>query len=114
MFKLLCSYFFTNKDQITDSFVGFLDIIPILRDCTSPRFHIIVPSLPGYAFSSTPPLNRDFTFQDAAYLVNELMVGLGLDGYVAQGGDIGSFIAEALAAGYRSCRGKSPLMIHFM
>ncbi|KAI5846461.1 epoxide hydrolase [Morchella snyderi] len=85
------------------SFVEFLDLIPILAASTSPQFHIIVPSLPGYALSSAPPLGSDFTLQDCAYLVNELMLGLWLKQYVAQGGDIGSFIAEALAVGYPAC-----------
>lgn len=106
--KPLSHYYshFSLTSNATGSFVEFLDIIPILATSKSPSFHIVVPSMPGYAFSSSPPLDQDFTFQDTAYLVNGLMVGLGLKGYIAQGGDIGSFVAKVLAAGFSSCRGE--------
>ncbi|WVQ73081.1 hypothetical protein IAR50_002644 [Cryptococcus sp. DSM 104548] len=71
-------------------------------------YHIIVPSLPGYAFSDAPPLDRDFSIDDVAFLFNGLMEGFGFGtGYVAQGGDIGSFVTNALAANHPACK-----MIH--
>lgn len=98
----------------TGSFVEFLDIIPILAASTSPAFHIIVPSIPGYAFSTQPPIDKDFGVGDAAYIMNELMVGLGFGasngGYVAQGGDIGCIIARLLQAHYADCKGESPYL----
>lgn len=40
-----------------------------------------------------------------AAIVSKLMVGLGFDGgYIAQGGDIGSFVARILAAQYDACK----------
>ena len=69
---------------------------------------MIVPSLPGYTFSSGPPLDRDFGTHDIAHVLNQLMVGLGFEsGYAAQGGDIGSRIARELAVDYESCKGMS-------
>ncbi|SMR44107.1 unnamed protein product [Zymoseptoria tritici ST99CH_3D1] len=39
-------------------------------------FHVIVPSLPGYGYSSGPPLDRDFTTEGMALLMNKLMLGI--------------------------------------
>lgn len=64
-------------------------------------YHIIVPSLPGYAFSSPPPLDRDFQLQDIAAIMHNLMCGLGFgSGFVVQGGDIGSKVARVMGATY--------------
>jgi hypothetical protein len=41
-----------------------------------------------------------------AYVMNEVMVGLGLNGYIAHGGDIGSFLSRIMAVKYDACRGK--------
>jgi microsomal epoxide hydrolase len=69
-------------------------------------FHLIVPSLPGYNFSSGPPLDRDFTMLDAAEILNTLMVelGFGETGYVSHGGDIGSRLSRLLAAKHEGCK----------
>ena len=70
-------------------------------------YHLIVPSLPGYSFSSTPPLDRDFTTKDMAGVMHQLLLDLGFgDGYIAQGGDIGSRVAKLLGE-YESCKGPS-------
>ena len=68
--------------------------------------HLVVPSLPGYAFSDGPSTKTEWTNEDIAYVMNELMVGLGLSGYVAHGGDIGSFVSRIMAVRYDACRGK--------
>lgn len=71
-------------------------------------YHIIVPSLPGYSLSSGPPLNKDWLMDDMGRVLNSLMVGLGFgSGYIAQGGDIGSFECRVLAALHDECKGKS-------
>ena len=74
----------------TGSFLEFLPIMSILRQKYTPEtlpYHIIVPSLPGYAFSSRPPLDRDFRLEDIARLLNKLMISLGFGkGYAVQGG----------------------------
>lgn len=60
-----------------------------LRNSHTPEslpYHVVVPSLPGYGFSSQPPLDCDFRLEDVARILNRLMVSLGLGtGYVAQG-----------------------------
>lgn len=68
-------------------------------------YHIIVPSLPGYAFSSSPPVDRDFKAEHMAPVMDSLMQALGFgDGYIAQGGDLGSFIARQLGVESPSCK----------
>ncbi|KAH0611648.1 uncharacterized protein H6S33_010913 [Morchella sextelata] len=90
------------------SFIEFLDLITILSASTSPAFNIIVPSLPGYAFSSGPPLDRDFDLIEVGEMMNSLMVGLGFGkesgGYIAQGGDIGSFLSRLLQDHFEDCK----------
>jgi pimeloyl-ACP methyl ester carboxylesterase len=89
-----------------------MPIFQLLKDkYTSEKlpYHVIVPSLPGYTFSSGPPLDKDFGVQDAARILDRLMSMLGFgDGYVVQGGDIGSRAARILATDYPSCKGRRP------
>ena len=74
-------------------------------------YHIIVPSLPGYGFSSPPPLDRDFSIDDIGAIMNQLMLDLGFGGgYIAQGGDIGSRIARTMAWTYETCKGAPSLL----
>ncbi|KAF5720915.1 microsomal epoxide hydrolase [Fusarium globosum] len=81
------------------SFLEFLKILSILKERYTPEtlpYHVIVPSLPGYAFSDKPPLDKNFGIRDVSRIVNSLMVQLGFGGgYIAQGGDIGSRISPA-------------------
>ena len=67
-------------------------------------YHVVVPSLPGYAYSSGPPLDQNFDTEGIARVVDKLMVGLGFEkGYITQGGDIGSFVSRVLAVTAKSC-----------
>lgn len=90
------------------SFLEFLGTLDVLKGNYGPGelpFHVIVPSLPGYGYSSGPPLDRDFGCEGIASIVDKLMVGLGFgDGYVAQGGDIGSFVCRVLGTTSKSCK----------
>ncbi|PLB38419.1 epoxide hydrolase family protein [Aspergillus candidus] len=90
------------------SFFEFLPLLQLFKDEFSPStlpYHLIVPSLPGYAFSSGPPLDRDFSGEDVARIMDQLMKGLGFEsGYVAQGGDIGAGVSRSLAVKYDSCK----------
>lgn len=90
------------------NFLEFLPILQLLRTTYTPEtlpYHVIVPSLPGYAFSSPPPLDRDFRIEDVARILNKLMVDLGFgSGYIVQGGDVGSKIARVMAAEHESCK----------
>ena len=91
------------------SILEFLDMLDILRKRHSPQdfpYHVIVPSLPGYAYSSGPPVENDYGLEQATSALDNLMVGLGFgSGYMAQGGDIGSAVSRLLAANYDSCKG---------
>jgi microsomal epoxide hydrolase len=92
------------------SFLEFLPMIDKLRKKYGSNdlpYHIVVPSLPGYAFSSPPPLDKDFGIEDVARLMNQLMLNLGYGaGYMAQGGDVGSKVARVMAAKHDECKGK--------
>ena len=91
------------------SICEFLDLLDILRKRHEPKdlpYHVVVPSLPGYAYSSGPPIDKDYATDIASGALHNLMVGLGFgDGYLAQGGDIGSFVSRTLAAKYDACKG---------
>lgn len=90
------------------SFLEFLDILSLMVKQYTPEtlpYHLIVPSLPGYAYSSSPPLDKDFRVEDIARLMNQLMLNLGFGGgYVAQGGDIGSKVGRVMAAEHEACK----------
>ncbi|KAA8643474.1 hypothetical protein EYZ11_001429 [Aspergillus tanneri] len=79
-----------------------------MRDKYTPAtlpYHFVVPSLPGYTFSSGPPLDRDFGTEDVARVINTVMVNLGFGShYVAQGGDIGAKIGRILAVDHEACK----------
>ncbi|MXW92412.1 MAG: epoxide hydrolase [Rhodospirillaceae bacterium] len=79
------------------SFIEFEDMIGPLTDPAAhgapdaPAFHVVAPSLPGYAFSDKPP--APIGPRRMAGHIAALMGGvLGYDGYIAQGGDWGSVI----------------------
>jgi hypothetical protein len=66
-----------------------------LLDGTTVSFDIIIPSLPGFAFSEAPPAN--WTVDDTARVMNSLMVDiLGYDKYAVHGTDWGSAVAYSL------------------
>lgn len=91
------------------SILEFLKILDILTKRHTPQdlpYHVIVPSLPGYAYSGNPPLDRDFGIDNAAAALNNLMIGLGFgSGYLAQGGDLGSFVSREQAGRFEECKG---------
>ena len=57
-------------------------------------FDVVVPSLPGFGFSSKP--TRPIGQRGTARLFNALMLDLGYDQYLAQGGDWGAMITSWL------------------
>lgn len=71
-------------------FYDFRNIIAPLTNPSDPKqpaFHVVAPSLPGYAWSSLPR-KTDFTVEDTARLFDTLMVEvLGYKEYLGQGGD---------------------------
>ncbi|KAF4832844.1 putative epoxide hydrolase [Colletotrichum tropicale] len=86
-------------------FIGFLSALKTKYTSEELPYHVIIPSLPGYGFSDSPPVDRDWVLQDSARLLHKLMVGLGFEGgYAVQGGDIGSYTARIMARTYDSCK----------
>lgn len=85
-------------------------MLKIFKEKYSPQllpYHIIVPSLPGFAFSSKPPVYKDWGIEHSGRLLHGLMVGLGFGGgYTVQGTDIGTFAARYMVAKYEACKGK--------
>lgn len=80
-----------------DSFYRYIHLIDHLTaDGQGPVFDVVVPSLPGFDFSSQPK-EEDLTPELAAEAVGELMAGLGYDRYLVHGGDWGSAVAQELA-----------------
>jgi pimeloyl-ACP methyl ester carboxylesterase len=75
------------------SIVEFLDVIGPLSE----KFHLVIPSIPGFGFSG-PTHNRGWDIHRIARAWAELMRRLGYDRYGAQGGDWGSGISLALGA----------------
>lgn len=95
------------------SFLEILPMLELLKAKYTPEglpYHIIIPSLPGYTLSSGPPLGRDFSNEDSARIMNQLMIDLGFGetGYIAKGGDVGSALACRMTIHYcKSCRSRS-------
>jgi pimeloyl-ACP methyl ester carboxylesterase len=83
------------------SVVELLDTVGPLTDPTAhggqaeDAFHLVLPSLPGYGFSSEPrELGWDLARTARAWA--ELMRRLGYTRYVAQGGDVGAGVTDAM------------------
>ena len=94
----------------------FIPMLDLLRKKYTPEmlpYHFIIPSLPGYTLSSPQPLSEDFGPRDAARIMNSLAQGLGFgDGYLVQGGDVGSRVARIIAVENEGCKGMYYALIH--
>jgi len=83
---------------------SFLEFVPLIKPLTLKNktstgkpvsFHVIVPSLPGYAFSTQPPAN--WTAGDTARVFHTLMTDvLGYKTFATHGTDWGSAISYPL------------------
>ncbi|KAK9315532.1 epoxide hydrolase [Lipomyces starkeyi] len=77
-------------------------IIDVLTSPSGPdqqAHHVIAPSLPGFAFSSSPA-KPDFGPKQMAAVNNKVMLTLGYTKYIAQGGDWGSLIVRLMGIDY--------------
>ena len=74
------------------TFVELLSLVDRLGD----RFDLVVPSLPGYAFSQRPS-HQVSTGRSSRGLWHRLMQGLGYERYGAHGGDFGAGVATHMA-----------------
>ncbi|KAI1297606.1 Alpha/Beta hydrolase protein [Xylaria venustula] len=105
--------FSAKKDAIPllhgfpSSFVEFLPILQLLVDKYTPEtlpYHVIVPSLPDYGLSRTSQ-QAEMTMTQAARIMNQLMLDLGFgQGYVVQGGDLGSLLSRIMSVEYEACK----------
>ncbi|KAL1606169.1 hypothetical protein SLS60_003570 [Paraconiothyrium brasiliense] len=90
------------------SFVEFLPLLTLIQQkypTSDLPYHIIVPSLPGYTLSSGGPVDKDWTLEDSSRIMNQLMLNLGFEKYLAQGGDVGSFTTRIMSQSYDACIG---------
>uniref|UniRef100_A0A8H7XQQ2 Epoxide hydrolase N-terminal domain-containing protein n=1 Tax=Psilocybe cubensis TaxID=181762 RepID=A0A8H7XQQ2_PSICU len=77
------------------SVVEVRKILPLLIQ-GSPAFHVVALGLPGYGFSEAPK-KKGFAFDQYAEVGNKLMIALGYDQYVTQGGDWGYMVTRRIA-----------------
>src|SRR3954449_3630718 len=83
------------------SVVELLEAVGPLTDPTrhggraEDAFHLVLPSLPGYGFSSQPT-DLGWDTWHVAQAWAQLMSRLGYDRYVAQGGDVGAGVTDAM------------------
>ena len=95
------------------SIVEQLKLIGRLTDPTahgasaSDAFHVVIPSMPGYGFSGKPTTTGwDPVRIGKAYV--ELMKRLGYERFVAQGGDWGAIVVDAMAGGRADAAAAEP------
>ncbi|KZT07566.1 alpha/beta-hydrolase [Laetiporus sulphureus 93-53] len=82
-------------------FLEVRKLLPLLTEASEdhPSFHVVAISLPGYGWSEAPK-RKGFKGPQYAEVANKLMLALGYNEYVAQGGDWGYFICRMLASEY--------------
>lgn len=77
------------------SFLEVENIIDTLTDppnSSVPAFHVVAPSIPGFGFSPAPT-RAGYGLTQAGRSFHALMLQLGYEKYVIQGGDIGAFVS---------------------
>jgi pimeloyl-ACP methyl ester carboxylesterase len=75
-----------------DSVLRFERVLPLLTD-----FNVVVPALPGFPFAP-PTTGPGMSTVDLGAVVTGIMAALGCHRYVVSGGDVGSWVAHAMAA----------------
>ncbi|KAF8257161.1 Alpha/Beta hydrolase protein [Lactarius quietus] len=97
------------------SFLEVTKVLPLLTvgSADHPAFHVVAPSLPGYAWSEGV-LEKGFVAEHYAELFNKLMLSLGYNEYVTQGGDWGHALTLHTASKYgpkhvKACHSNTPL-----
>jgi pimeloyl-ACP methyl ester carboxylesterase len=84
------------------SILEFLNVIEPLTDPTAhggkaeDAFHLVIPSIPGFGFSAKPK-TLGWGSDRIGRAWSTLMLRLGYDRYVSQGGDCGSVISQRMA-----------------
>ncbi|KAI5834404.1 alpha/beta-hydrolase [Schizophyllum commune Tattone D] len=82
------------------SFLEVAKILPLLtqNDPSAPSFHVVAYSLPGFGFSEGA--KKGLGVAKMAEVGHKLMLALGYDQYVVQGGDWGFWITQRMATDY--------------
>jgi pimeloyl-ACP methyl ester carboxylesterase len=84
---------------------SFLEVEPLIDSLTNPpnsslpAFHVVSPSIPGYAFSPNP-LQAGMGMRIVGAASNALMQKLGYEKYVVQGGDYGAVIEYLMSSDF--------------
>ncbi|KAF4636393.1 hypothetical protein G7Y89_g1704 [Cudoniella acicularis] len=83
------------------SFLEVIKILPLLtrKDGDGPSFHVVAPSLPNFGFSEGPK-KPGFGIPQYAEAMHKVMLNLGYDKYVTQGGDWGFEITRTIGIKY--------------
>jgi pimeloyl-ACP methyl ester carboxylesterase len=82
------------------SFIEVKKLLPLLRgNADSPAFHVVAPSLPNFGFSGGVT-KAGFNLEKYAEVCHKLMLSLGFDKYVTQGGDWGFFTTRCMGLKY--------------
>ncbi|PBK90355.1 alpha/beta-hydrolase [Armillaria gallica] len=83
------------------SFIEVRKILPLLTSSSPdhPSFHVVALSLPGYGFSEDSK-KQGFRLAQYAEVAEKLMVALGYNEYITQGGDWGGLITRKIASLY--------------
>ncbi|KAJ7207580.1 Alpha/Beta hydrolase protein [Mycena pura] len=83
------------------NFIEVRKVAPLLAEVSPdhPSFHVVALSLPGYGFSEAPK-KKGFQITQYAEVGNKLMLALGYNEYVTQGGDWGGVITRKIATVY--------------
>lgn len=102
-FGELAIHFVYAKSEATDaipllfshgwpgSFIEVMKLLPHLTKggTNGPKFHVVAPSLPNFGFSGGVK-KRGFAIEQYAEVCHKLMLKLGWDKYVTQGGELTS------------------------
>ncbi|GIZ49055.1 hypothetical protein CKM354_001209500 [Cercospora kikuchii] len=85
------------------SYFEVLKLLPLLtdpEDQNTPAFHVVAPSLAGYAWSQYPS-RKGFGLKQHAEVLHGVMKACGYEsGYVSQGGDWGGFLCRLVSKLY--------------
>ncbi|KAJ6584441.1 Alpha/Beta hydrolase protein [Mycena capillaripes] len=83
------------------NFLEVRKILPLLVESSPdhPSFHVVALGLPGYGWSEAPK-TKGFRLDQYAEVGHKLMLALGYNEYVTQGGDIGFQITRRIARNY--------------
>ncbi|KAJ7877025.1 Alpha/Beta hydrolase protein [Mycena leptocephala] len=83
------------------NFLEVRKILPLLVESSPdhPSFHVVALGIPGYGFSEAPK-TKGFKLDQYAEVGHKLMLALGYNEYVTQGGDLGFQINRRIARNY--------------